>query len=88
MSRLHRAYTNVAAVKAQERYWSVAVDGSLHDARRPSDHLPLLLRVSSWRARMARLPRIPSELVATYAFREFFGHLSRGLERCEVQWLR
>lgn len=41
LSRLDRAYSNIAATEALERYWSVA---SLHDECRPSDHLPLVVR--------------------------------------------
>lgn len=57
MSRLDRVHWNIAAAEALERYSGVVVVGSLHDERRPSDLLSLLVRVTPQRARVARLPR-------------------------------
>lgn len=67
VSRLDRIYSNIATAEPSERYWSVAVLGSLRDDARPSDRLPLVLRISLRRARTARLPRISAELLATDA---------------------
>lgn len=83
MSSLDPIYSNIATVEASERYWSIAVLGSLHGDACSSDNLPLVLRISPRLARTARLPRISAELVATDAFRECFHRLSRGLEHCE-----
>lgn len=55
--------------------------GFLHSADRPSDHLPLVVKVSVRRTRSVRLTRLSAELVRTSAYRACFARLSEGLER-------
>lgn len=57
------------------------MSGALHSADRPSDHLPLSVKVSARRDRSARLPRLAAELVRTTAFRACMARLSAGLGR-------
>lgn len=81
VSRIDRAYSNIVAPEAAAWFWSVIVSGALHSVDRPSDHLPLMVKISERRARSARLLRISAELVRTFAHRACFGRLSEGLCR-------
>lgn len=78
LSRLDRFYSNISEFEAAGQFWSVATEGSLHSEERPSDHLPVVLRISAKPSRTARLPRLSQELVKTQEYQCCLERLMRG----------
>lgn len=80
LSRLDRCYSNISELEAAGVYWTVATTGSLHSDDRPSDHLPITLRVTRKPGRAARRPRLSQELVNTTEYQECLTRLATGIE--------
>lgn len=67
-SRIDRWYANFDPDRMGKVLASVAVEGSLTDRQRPSDHLPLRLVLSHRRGRRARRLAVPDEVARSPVF--------------------
>lgn len=83
LSRIDWCYTNIPEMESGGNFWSLATLGSLHADERPSDHVPLLLRVARKATRTARRPRLSEELVRTEEYKQCLSRMAAGIEAVE-----
>lgn len=78
-SRLDRIYTNISEFDRGGIFCSLNVIGSLLHPHRPSDHLPIVYKVSLRRARSSRKFRLCTELLRSGVFAEVLGDMAEGM---------